>query len=929
MNCRGVNYANLTQLHHVSSAATGKHSDPIIPSANKSQLPSITIFNAQSLVNKLEEAEVVFTQYDIDIGIVSESWFSHDIPENQLQISNFNMYSNPRVGKKGGGVAIYVHETIPATPITEIKVPDELECMWLKVRPKRLPRDVSAIAICAVYITTKSPYQSLLEEHLLESVDFLRSKYPDISILITGDFNRMEINNICRGNDLYQLVDFPTRKNATLDLMMTNEVLKKHYRKPFPISPLGYSDHSCIVWKPNNHCAKTCKNTRKVQVVKPLTVNGINSFGTWIQGVDWHEVLEANTTQEKADAFYAILDLGMEICFPEKRVRGHSNDKPWVTTHIKSLIKDRQKAFSAGQDQEWRALRNKVKREIEQAKQTYHASKIRDLQKANPRKWHMEIKKVTNNNGAELRLDVPGVDDADEKGKANAINNMFAGISAHIPPLNYNELPSYLPAKSPPPLLQPWDVYSELMKVNPTKSGGPDLIPAKIIREFAYELSVPLTDILNLSFAEGIVPTQWKKGIVVPIPKQSPPSLDKLRPVSLTSIFAKIAEGFVSRWVLDDIGHAIDTRQFGNVPGVSTNHYLLNLIHYLHIGAEEGGNVGTVVLTDFSKAFDLVNHTILITKMIDLGVRSSIVPWLCNFLQNRQQCVRLNKTLSSDLPLNAGVPQGTKLGPIGFQILINDAAKDSEVEYWKYVDDLTFAENKNYADKGHLQHELDKFSDWASANGLKLNPKKCQVFEVKFGRNAPCHSDVSIGSDLLPHVDKAKILGVWLQDDLKWQTQIGEMLKKANRRLFMLRSLKRFGFAQDELEVIYKCYVRPVVEYGDVVWHSGLTLKQHADLERIQRRACRTILGRHFSTYTDARIQCNLDLLKERRVAHCRKFAQALGDNVRTCHLLPPTRLEAHGRSLRNASNLSQFRTRTDRFRNSPVPFFVSLLNSA
>ena len=371
------------------------------------------------------------------------------------------------------------------------------------------------------------------------------------------------------------------------------------------------------------------------------------------------------------------------------------------------------------------------------------------------------------------------------------------------------------------------------------------MIPAKIIKEFAYELSVPLTDILNSSFAEGKVPTQWKNGIVVPIPKQSPPSLDKLRPVSLTSIFAKIAEGFVSRWVIDDLHHVIDHRQFGNVPGVSTNHYLTNLVHYLHLGAEKGRNVGTVVLTDFSKAFDLVNHTILISKIIDLGVRRNIVPWFCDFLHNRQQCVRFNKTLSNYLPLNAGLPQGTKLGPIGFQVLINDAAQDAKVEYWKYVDDLTFAKNKAHDDQGNLQDDLDDFVDWTKSSGLKLNPKKCQALEVNFTKTAPHQADIRIGSDKLPYVDKAKILGVWLQNDLKWQSQIDDMLKKANRRLFMLRSLKRFGFDQEELEVVYKCYVRPVLEYGDVVWHSGLCTKQTADLERIQRRACRTILGHH------------------------------------------------------------------------------------
>ena len=145
-------------------------------------------------------------------------------------------------------------------------------------------------------------------------------------------------------------------------------------------------------------------------------------------------------------------------------------------------------------------------------------------------------------------------------------------------------------------------------------------------------------------------------------------------------------------WVIDDIGHVIDKRQFGNVAGVSTNHYLVNLIHYLHIGAEESRNTGRVVLTDFSKAFDLVDHTILIHKIILMGVRKNIIPWICDFLHNRQQCVRFNNVLSQDIQLTAGVPQGTKLGPIGFQILINDAASDAECEYWKYVDDLIFTD---------------------------------------------------------------------------------------------------------------------------------------------------------------------------------------------------------------------------------------------
>ena len=165
--------------------------------------------------------------------------------------------------------------------------------------------------------------------------------------------------------------------------------------------------------------------------------------------------------------------------------------------------------------------------------------------------------------------------DGDGIGKANYINNMFADVSAHVPPL-----PAYLPAKDPPPHLYPWEVYNELKKIIPNKSSGPDGVSARLIKDFAYDISVPFTDILYCSFKEGIVPHQWKKAIVVPIPKQTPARIDKLRPVSLTSIFAKIAQGFVSGWVLHDISDIIDKKQFSNVLGVSTSHYILKLLHF-------------------------------------------------------------------------------------------------------------------------------------------------------------------------------------------------------------------------------------------------------------------------------------------------------------------------------------------------------------
>ena len=401
-----------------------------------------------------------------------------------------------------------------------------------------------------------------------------------------------------------------------------------------------------------------------------------------------------------------------------------------------------------------------------------------------------------------------------------------------------------------------------------------------------------------------------------------------MRPLSLTDIFAKVAEGFIAKWVVQDIQDSVDINQFGNIQGVSTAHYLLNLMDVLFQGADKPKNIGTVVLTDFSKAFDLVNHSVAIQKLIHLGVRGTIVPWICSFLYGRKQCVRYNQTSSDFLPLFAGVPQGTKLGPIAFQAVINDAAVGGTAHYWKYVDDLTFAENRLSSELSNLQGDLDGFLNWSVTNQLKLNPTKCQALQICFMRDPPPHPDLKIGQSVLAFVSTAKVLGVWLQNDLKWDTQVNYMNKNAAKRLFMLRSLKRFGFNKSELVTVYKGYICPLLEYSDVIWHSSLTSNQTHQLERVQKRALRIILGTDYISYANALDVCDVDRLSARREQRSLKFAQSLPKCSRTSKLLPPCRGEIHGRQLRNNAKLTQPRARTNRYACSSIPYYVELINS-
>lgn len=142
---------------------------------------------------------------------------------------------------------------------------------------------------------------------------------------------------------------------------------------------------------------------------------------------------------------------------------------------------------------------------------------------------------------------------------------------------------------------------------------------------------------------------------------------------------------------------------------------------------------------DFSKAFDHIDHTILVNKLIHLGVRGFIIRWICSFLYGRRQAVKIKNVVSPWLPVHAGVPQGSKLGPILFLLMINDLATETPLlsSHWKYVDDLTISEVIPSGGTSSLQKDLDVIAQWSSRNNMNLNPKKCKELVISSLRTRP------------------------------------------------------------------------------------------------------------------------------------------------------------------------------------------------
>ncbi|KAI8485726.1 hypothetical protein Bbelb_365600 [Branchiostoma belcheri] len=904
----GISRANLTVIKPVNNISPNS----ITP------VPTFLLTNARSLLNKLDEFQGVLSNNDVDIAAVSETWFTPTTPEQT--IDGYTVYTKSRTSRRGGGVALYVRENIPSRIISEISVPEPLECLWVNVRPHKLSRQFSSIAICTVYSPPQSPHEDQLVEHLITASDQLRTKYPNIGLTFVGDFNHAKIQDILLDRDFSQVVNNNTRGNAILDLIITN--MRACYKKPEILPPLSLCDHNCVLWKPQ---VRLKQNTCAKKTTRPIREPGLSDFGRWITTYTWEEVFNATTATDKAKAFYGTLTHAIDRFFPVKTVKLHPNDKPWVTPLVKFLIRKRQEAFSSELKAKYKYYNTKVQKEIRKAKSNFYKVRVEGRKKENPRTWHKNIKDMCNMSRKTTLINTPNIDQNDFTAIANEINRKFAEVSQSLPPLDPSSLPAFLPDFSLP-TIEVWEVYAHLRSTNPHKSPGPDGLPGVILKEFACEISGPLCDLINTSIKQGIVPHQWKEANVTPLPKCSPPHIDELRPISLTSLLAKVCERFVANWILEDISPHLDPRQFGCRRKRSTTHALVSLLDFMYKSTSTPSSTCTLVTTDLSKAFDRVDHATAIKCLLNLGVRPALIPWVCSFMANRRQRVNYMGKSSDWTHLTCGVAQGTILGPIIFMAVIDGASRDVH-DRWKYVDDLNLAQKWSTRQPCTLQPTLDDLNHWVGVHKMKLNPRKCKVLHVCYAKLPPIPLPLTLEGQELESVVSIKVVGVTIQNDLRWNTHVSNMITGANRKLYPLRRLKRFGMSVTDLTTVFTAYVRPSLEYATPVWHSSLTVKQTTSLERIQKRACRIILGHQYDNYASALESLNLTTLSDRRVSLCRSFATSLL-NSEFRNWLPPTRRDVSGRQTRNSHKIDTPYCRTERYKNSPLPYLIELLNN-
>ena len=566
----------------------------------------------------------------------------------------------------------------------------------------------------------------------------------------------------------------------------------------------------------------------------------------------------------------------------------------WMTKELIEQIKDRdyfyKKAKKTGDEDSWniaKFLRNVTNSNIRQAKREYVLEELK-RNADNPKKFWKTIRTVIPSKKDWVQRDILLKDDkgaVDKQDVAQYINNYFINVGNPIPtnggqpgvqydPAPMSDLSSLTMDSLSLKEVGKMEVYRVVTEINTAKSSGLENINSHIIKEAFKILLSEVTFMYNLSIRSSSFPEIWKQALVVPIPKSGIlTKVQNYRPISLLPLPGKIMEKLIHQQLSNHLESEslLAEEQHGFRKKHSTVHSIAQLTNYISKRIDR--RVPTLAtFIDFRKAFDCVQHSVLMGKLADLDVDKTVLEWVGNYLKNRKQRVYANSTYSSCQSIKQGVPQGSVLGPLFYIIYANDLTKIiKNCEIAMYADDtVLYISNNNYnvAVKG-MQEDMDSLSAWCSANNIMANTDKTKI--LTFGSTKTLEKlppiEIKLGGTPLQAVSSYKYLGITLDSQLNYNLHVSKIIGLVSGKLKQFRRMRSFLSTKAAL-MVYKGTILPLLEYGDI-FLTGTSVVNRKRLQTLQNRGLRCALNKGMKVSSDElHLESNLLKLKYRREQH-------------------------------------------------------------
>ena len=688
----------------------------------------------------------------------------------------------------------------------------------------------------------------------------------------------------CDLSGFKQFVSDPTRETNTLDLILCNHDC---VTDTCVTDGLFVSDHKQVSCALRNVKSSAHLTTR--QSAFNYKRADFDALRTSLSLVPW-SMLDNLSVDGAVERFYDILTAAIRDCIPVVLIK--RNFPPWFDHDLRNMLREKEFAFRRVKRNRCEATESDFRdkrrafRNAANSKFSSYLIGLTDDFKSNPKRFWSFLKGVNSGNRSLSALKIDGREITDDRDKGNVLNRVFASKFSDITPTVLPDAPVYnLPVLGE--IECDYAVVLAILDSIPVnKACGPDGISARIIRECSKELAVPLVKICQMSLRRGVFPERWKEANVVPVFKKgNVKDPHCYRSISLIPLFGKVLEKLVYVSLLNHVEPAISPAQHGFTSGRSCVTNLASLLGTAWDSIENRFQTDCIY-TDFSAAFQSVNHTLLIHKLQNsYNITGSALRWFSSYLDNRKQRVVVNGKCSEWCRVTSGTPEGGLISPILFSMFINDLPDGISSRVLMFADDAKlFRQIACDNDAVALQNDLDHFYKWSKTWMLNLNPTKCKAFRMTL-KTKPLTTTYSIGNTSLENVDSIRDLGVILDSKLTFSHHIDQTVKKANRALgVLIRSFQRAnprGYVKAaSVLTSYFAYVRSNMEYCCVIW--GGAARTHTDrLDRIEHKFlmwlnahCRS--RSHSLAYADLLSHFKLTSVSARRTHHDLMFIRSV-----------------------------------------------------
>lgn len=856
---------------------------------------SMIHFNARSLKANLPKIKdtIQSMEYKFHIIAISETWLKEnswdgsEVNCNDVVFSGYKLYCNSRKNKHGGGVAIYVCESVlnncQSSDIClrniSYAVDDCFESIFIEIQISKHEK----INVGCMY---RAPNTSISKFN--DNLSFILGNLTSKIVYICGDYNidllhceeqaesKYFIDQMF-SSGLYPLITRPTRVTSTTASIIDNIFCSELCRnKMCGIVLSDATDHMPIFVLCDNSTYAVINDDPTYKYNRTLDEDSLNKFKHDLNYANWDTVMNESNPDLAFSRFMQILNNTYNDACPVKTTtysgETKKNDKPWLSRGLKNACIKKNNMYLAFlknrtelTEIRYKNYKNKLTKLLRLEKKKYYRKKLDDC-KTNIRATWKTLNSIIGKRKSDTTyLNKFHVGDnivvLENKEIANHFNNFFVDIGTKL-----SNLIEPCPGTKPTDFVK--RTVSQSMYMSPVTeqevleivsgcksktSYGHDEISMKTVKHVIKQIVQPLIHIFNRSLISGSFPNDMKLAKVIPIFKSGDRfQFSNYRPISLLSQFSKILEKIFNKRLRSFIEtqHILTDGQYGFRSNHSTSLALTEFVEKITSAMDKcQSTIG--VFIDLKKAFDTVDHNILLSKLQCYGIRGLALAWIKSYLTNRRQYVCYNNSNSEQKEIKCGVPQGSILGPLLFILYINDMCEVS-----KLLDIILFADDTNifYSASNTaevstvINNELKKLDLWFRANKLSLNVNKTHFIMFNNKKQPRTGVNIVLNGKNIEQVSYTKFLGVTIDENVTWREHIKMVESKVSKNIAVLYKTRHVLDCQ-ALHTLYNSLVEPHMSYCCEIW--GNTYQSRLrKLFMLQKKAIRIIYNLNYHDHT-------------------------------------------------------------------------------